>query len=289
LDVPQLTPLLAVLMFLFACFAGAFGSLLGIGGGVIIVPVLHLVFKVPMHLAISTSLVSVIATSCSGAIKYLRQHYTDIRLAVILEMPTTLGALAGGVLAAQISADILRLIFVPALLYTAFSMLRKRVLHTIPMADESDDVYSAKLSLMQGYYFDIDLQTKIHYTVSNLRLGLVVGFVAGVLSGMLGIGGGFIQMPLMNLMMTVPLKVAIGTSTLIVGVTATTSAIIYYLNSFIHPILAGICAIGILLGAQLGSLIGTKIRVEWLRWIFVVILAGLAVQMLIKSFLSYSR
>jgi len=284
LDVLQLTPLISVLMFLFACFAGVFGSLLGIGGGVIIVPVLHLVFKVPMHLAISTSLVSVIATSCSGAIKYLRQHYTDIRLAMILEVAQTLGALAGGMLATKISVDILRLIFVPALLYTAFSMLRKRALHTIPMADESDNVYSAKLSLMQGYYFDIDLQTKIHYTVLNLKWGLAGGFLAGVLSGMLGIGGGFIIMPLMNLVMNVPLKVAIGTSILTLGATATTSAIVYYLNAFIHPIIAGLCVIGILLGAQLGSLIGTKIRVESLRWIFVVILAGLAVQMLLKSF-----
>ena len=284
MDVPQLTPLISVLMFLFACFAGVFGSLLGIGGGVIIVPVLHLVFKVPMHLAISTSLISVIATSCSGAIKYLRQHYTDIRLAVILEIATTFGALTGGILATQISAKILRLIFVPALLYTAFSMSRKRTSHTTLMTDESPDVYSAKLSLMQGYYFDVDLQTKIHYAVSNLRWGLAGGLVAGVLSGMLGIGGGFINMPLMNLVMNVPLKVAIGTSTLMVGATATTSAIVYYLNSLIHPIFAGICAIGILFGGRLGSLIGTKIRPELLRWIFVFILAGLAVQMFIKSF-----
>jgi len=270
-------------MFLFACFAGAFGSLLGIGGGVIIVPILHLVFKVPMHLAISTSLVSVIATSCSGVIKYLRQHYTDIRLAVILETATTFGALSGGIFATRISPDILRLIFVPALLYTSFSMSRKRVFHIIPEADESIESYSAKLSLLQGYYFDIDLQTKIHYTVSNLRWGLGGGLVAGVLSGMLGIGGGFINMPLMNLVMNVPLKVAIGTSTLMVGATATTSAIVYYFNALIHPVFAGICAIGILFGAQLGSLIGTKIRVEWLRWIFVVLLAVLALQMFIKS------
>jgi uncharacterized membrane protein YfcA len=283
LDAPQLTPLISVLMFLFACFAGAFGSLLGIGGGVIIVPILHLVFKVPMHLAISTSLVSVIATSCSGNIKYLRQHYTDIRLAVILEVTTSFGALAGGMLATHISSEILRLIFVPALLYTAFSMSRKRASHTIPTVDESPDVSSAKLSLMQGYYFDIDLQTKIHYTVSNLKQGLAGGFVAGGLSGMLGIGGGFIKVPLMNLVMNVPLKVAIGTSTFMVGITATTSAVVYYLNSLIHPIFAGICALGILLGAQLGSLIGSKIRVEWLRWIFVAILSVLAVQMLIKS------
>ena len=283
MDIPQLTPLVSVLMFLFACFAGAFGSILGIGGGVIIVPVLHLVFKVPMHLAISTSLVSVIATSCSGTIKYLRQHYADIRLAVILALSTSIGALAGGKLATQISADILRLIFVPALLYTSFSMLRKRAFHIIPAADESPDVHSATFSLMHGYDFDIDLQTKIHYTVLNLKWGLAGGFLAGGLSGMLGSGGGFIKMPLMNLVMNVPLKVAIGTSTLMVGVTATTSAIVYYFNSLIHPIFAGICAIGILLGAQLGSLIGSKIRVEWLRWIFVVLLAVLAVQMLIKS------
>ena len=283
MDIPQLTPLVSALMFLFACFAGAFGSLLGIGGGVIIVPILHLVFKVPMHLAISTSLVSVIATSCSGVIKYLRQHYTDIRLAVILETATTFGALSGGIFATRISPDILRLIFVPALLYTSFSMSRKRVFHIIPEADESIESYSAKLSLLQGYYFDIDLQTKIHYTVSNLRWGLGGGLVAGVLSGMLGIGGGFINMPLMNLVMNVPLKVAIGTSTLMVGATATTSAIVYYFNALIHPVFAGICAIGILFGAQLGSLIGTKIRVEWLRWIFVVLLAVLALQMFIKS------
>jgi len=288
LDVPQLTPLISVLMFLFACFAGTFGSLIGIGGGVIIVPVLHLVFKVPMKIAISASLVSVIATSCSGAIKYLKQHYTDVRLALVLEIATTLGALAGGILATYISDAVLRVIFVVAMLYTAFSMSQKRKSNKNCAGKDSLDISSAKSSSsstsLQSYYFDVD-GAKISYTVTRFGWGLAGGFAAGAFSGMLGVGGGFIKIPLMNLVMNVPLKAAIGTSTFMIGITAATSAIVYYLKHLIHPTIAGICAGGILLGAQAGSLIGTKIQAKWLRWAFILLLIGLAAQMLIKSFL----
>jgi uncharacterized protein len=240
--------------------AGVFGSLLGLGGGILIVPLLTLGFGLGLREAVGVSLVSVIMTSSVSAGVYLERHVADLRLGMRLELFTAIGALVGGSIAFLINERWLSVLFAVLLGYVATSMLR---------SDRSPGDEAAS----EGR----------PYEVRNLRLGIVGATGAGVASALLGIGGGIVKVPLMHLAMGVPLRVATATSNLMVGITAAASAVIYLIRGEIDPYIAGPTAIGVFLGASLGSRVAHRIDLRILRWLFVVVLLYTAIQMLLRA------
>jgi uncharacterized membrane protein YfcA len=249
-----------LLMIAGGAAAGLFGSLLGLGGGVLIVPLLTLVFGLDLREAVGVSLVSVIMTSSVAAGVYLERHVADLRLGMRLELFTAVGALIGGSIAFLIEERFLALLFVVLLGYVAVSMLRSRASSGTAAPSESSTSYE----------------------VRNLPLGVVGATGAGVLSALLGVGGGIVKVPLMHLGMGVPLRVSTATSNLMVGITAAASAVIYVIHGEVDPYIAGPTAIGVFLGASAGSRIAHRVDVRVLRFLFVAVLLYTAVQMLLR-------
>jgi uncharacterized membrane protein YfcA len=245
--------------------AGVFGSLLGLGGGILIVPLLTLVFPLDLRQAVGVSLVSVIMTSSAAAGVYLERHVADLRLGMRLELFTAIGALVGGSIAFLIDERLLSVLFAALLGYAAVTMARRA-----PRAPIEDGTVEPGVDTPG-------------YQVRNLRLGQAGAIGAGVASALLGIGGGLIKVPLMHLAMGVPLRVATATSNLMVGITAAAGAAIYFLHGEIDPYVAGPTAIGVFLGASLGSRAAHRIDLRVLRWLFVLVLLYTAVQMLLKA------
>ena len=242
--------------------AGVFGSLLGLGGGVLIVPLLTLVFGLDLREAVGVSLVSVIMTSSVAAGVYLERHVADLRLGMRLELFTAIGALIGGSIAFLIEERLLALLFAGLLLYVAISMLRSRASEETQPETQPGEAP--------------------RYEVRNLPLGVVGATGAGVLSALLGVGGGIVKVPLMHLGMGVPLRVSTATSNLMVGITAAASAVIYVIHGEVDPYVAGPTAIGVFLGASIGSRVAHRIDLRILRLLFVAVLLYTAVQMLLK-------
>ena len=248
-----------LLMIAGGAAAGMFGSLLGLGGGVLIVPLLTLAFGLDLREAVGVSLVSVIMTSSAAAGVYLERHVADLRLGMRLELFTALGALVGGSIAFLIDERLLALLFASLLAYVAISMLRSR---------QADSVAAAGAATT--------------YEVRNLPLGVVGATGAGIVSALLGVGGGVIKVPLMHLGMGVPLRVSTATSNLMVGITAAASAVIYLIHGEVDPYVAGPTAIGVFVGASVGSRIAHRVDLRVLRWLFVGVLLYTAVQMLLR-------
>jgi uncharacterized membrane protein YfcA len=249
-----------LLMIVGGAAAGVFGSLLGLGGGILIVPLLTLGFGLGLREAVGVSLVSVIMTSSVSAGVYLERHVADLRLGMRLELFTAIGALVGGSIAFLIDERWLSVLFAVLLGYVATSMLRS-------------DGSAGEAAASEGR----------PYELRNLRLGIVGATGAGVASALLGIGGGIVKVPLMHLAMGVPLRVATATSNLMVGITAAASAVIYLIRGEIDPYIAGPTAIGVFLGASLGSRVAHRIDLRILRWLFVVVLLYTAIQMLLRA------
>jgi len=250
----------ALLMIAGGAAAGVFGSLLGLGGGVLIVPLLTLVFGLELREAVGVSLVSVIMTSSVAAGVYLERHTADLRLGMRLELFTAIGALIGGSIAFLLAERLLALLFAGLLIYVAVSMLRART-PAAPAGPPGEP------------------ET---YEVRNMRLGVVGATGAGVLSALLGVGGGIVKVPLMHLGMGVPLRVATATSNLMVGITAAASAVIYVIHGGVDPYVAGPTVIGVFLGASIGSRISHRVDVRVLRFLFVAVLLYTAFEMLMK-------
>jgi len=258
--------------------AGVFGSLLGLGGGILIVPLLTLGFGLDLRQAVGVSLVAVIVTSGASAGVYLQRHVANLRLGMTLELFTAIGALIGGLVAFLLSDRVLAGLFAGLLVYAAVSMLRRG------RADEAaspEDVEAVPVS-MNGTPFAQSLGGP-GYAVSRLGLGAAGSVGAGVVSALLGIGGGLVKVPVMHLVMGVPLRVATATSNLMIGVTASASAVIYLLRGEIDPFVAGPTAIGVFLGASLGSRTAHRIDLRYLRILFVVVLLYTAVQMVRRA------
>ncbi len=268
--------------------AGAFGSLLGLGGGILIVPLLTLGFGLPLREAVGVSLVCVIMTSSAAAGVYLERHVANLRLGMSLELFTAFGALIGGSIAFLLNDRILSLLFSLLLVYVAFTMARGRrgapepepPIAELEGADDDDSSVSAPGSDSPRSIVE-DL-SGVGYRVRNLRFGVVGATFAGVVSALLGIGGGIIKVPLMHLAMGVPLKVATATSNMMIGITAAASAIIYLIRGGIDPYVAGPTAIGVFLGATAGTRIANRINVRYLRLLFVVVLLYTAFQMFLR-------
>lgn len=259
-----------LLMVLGGATAGMFGSLLGLGGGVLIVPLLTLGFGLPLRDAVGVSLVCVIMTSSAAAGVYLERHVANLRLGMSLELFTAIGALVGGSIAFLLDERLLSGLFAALLLYVAATMLRSG-LRRAPRPLASDTTLSAGTPT--------DAPSPVH----GMRIGVAGSFGAGIVSALLGIGGGIIKVPLMHLGMGVPLRVATATSNLMIGITAAASAVIYALNGGIDPYVAGPTAIGVFVGATAGSRIAHRIDVRYLRVLFVLVLGYTAIQMLMRA------
>jgi uncharacterized membrane protein YfcA len=286
--------LIGLLMLGGGAAAGAFGSLLGLGGGILIVPLLTLGFGLPLREAVGVSLIAVIVTSSASAGVYLERHVANLRLGMTLELFTALGALAGGYIAFLLDERTLSLLFGLLLLYVAFTMARggdaesgydaevDRAVPRAPPAPADAALDVAPDGHSRSRQTILDRLSGDGYRVRNLGRGMVGATGAGVASSLLGIGGGIIKVPLMHLSMGVPLRIAAATSNMMIGITAAASALIYVIHGGIDIYVAGPTAIGVFLGATAGSRFGDRVDAGHLRLLFVVVLLYTAVQMLIR-------
>lgn len=270
-----------LLLVVVSVVAGFVGAIFGLGGGIIIIPFLTLVMGVNIRYAIGASIVSVIATSSGAAASYVRDHITNIRVAMVLEVATTAGALSGALLAGSIPKRTLFLLFSIILLLSAVMMIRKRKEQEILAPEKCDPI--AKRLRLNSEYPDQNLGRTISYGVNNVALGSFLMLFAGLISGLLGIGSGALKVPAMDSAMNLPLKVSSATSNFMIGVTAAASAGLYYMNGSILPILAGPVAVGVLIGALLGSHLMPKLDSQKVRYVFVTILLLIAIQMFGRS------
>lgn len=257
--------------------AGTLGSLVGLGGGIIIVPVLSLFLDVPIHQAVAASLVAVIATSSVAAIGYTRDEITNLRLGMTLETATTAGAIAGGLLAAHLRRETLSAVFAAFLLLNAAYLLFRQSLSE--HAPPAERVTGA----LGGRYHDHALDREVAYRVRRVPLGMAVSALAGAVSGMLGIGGGPIKVPMMVSAMGVPMKAAAATSNFMIGVTACASAALYYNRGMVSPAVAVPVALGVAAGAYAGSRLARRVHGAHLSKILAAVLSVLAVQMTLAA------
>jgi hypothetical protein len=270
------------LLFCVSVVAGALGAMLGLGGGLIIVPVLTLGLGVDIRYAIGASIVSVIATSSGAAAAYVRERMTNLRVAMFLELGTTAGALTGATLAGVLPVRALYLGFGLILGYSALAMLRRK--RGGAGADVPPDALSDRLGL-HGSYRDEEQGREVPYRVTGAARGLGLMYCAGTVSGLLGIGSGSLKVPAMDLAMRLPLKVSSATSNFMIGVTAAASAGVYFARGDIDPFIAGPVAAGVMLGAFCGTRLLGRMREAFLRPVFVVVLLGVAVQMILEGLL----
>jgi len=273
--------------------AGLLGSLTGLGGGVGIVPLLTLAFGVDIRYAIGASLVSVIATSSGAAAAYLREGYSNMRVGMFLEVATTVGALSGAFIAGYVSTSAIAVIFGLVLIYSAYSSLRAHQdaekglpadrLATFLKLDGSYPAASADGSrkIPTG---DGSAAERQWYHVRNVPAGFSLMYLAGVLSGLLGIGSGAVKVLAMDQAMKIPFKVSTTTSNFMIGVTAAASAGIYLRRGYIDPGLALPVMLGVLAGALLGARILPGAKVRTLRIVFGTVIAALGVQMIFEGF-----
>jgi uncharacterized membrane protein YfcA len=254
--------------------AGFLGALTGLGGGVVIVPLLTLVFHVDLKYAIGAALVSVIATSSGAAAAYVKEGYSNVRVGMFLEIATTIGALAGAGLALYLKASVIAIIFGLVLIYSAYTSIREQPHDTVK---QSPDRLATWLRMDSTYPTPNGL---VAYHVSGIPLGFALMFVAGVLSGLLGIGSGAVKVLAMDKAMKLPFKVSTTTSNFMIGVTAAASAGIYLSRGYIDPGLAMPVMLGVLIGSLTGARILAGANVRILRIVFSTVIGALALEMI---------
>jgi len=261
-----------------ALLAGFLGSLTGLGGGVVIVPLLTLAFGVDIRYAIGASLVSVIATSSGSAAAYVKEGFSNIRIGMFLEIATTIGAIFGAFIAAKTPTAAIAIIFGIVLLYSAAVSTRKRG-DTDP--GRKPDPLATKLRLNGSYPSDNGIQ---HYQVRRVPLGFGIMFGAGALSGLLGIGSGAVKVLAMDEAMQIPFKVSTTTSNFMIGVTAAASAGVYLSRGYIDPGLAMPVTLGVLAGSLLGARLLVHTKTHVIRILFAIVIAFLGIEMIYNGF-----
>jgi len=265
------------LLLIFSFFAGILGALTGLGGGVVIIPVLVLLFNIDIHYAMGASLISVIATSSGTAAAYLREGFTNLRIGMFLEVAAVIGAFIGALLIAYVSQTFLAILFSLILFFSAWLTIKRK---------EEEEIYTAshpwamKLQLNGDYPYQ---NQQMAYHVQHVRTGFLLMGVAGLFSGLLGIGSGALKVLAMDQAMRLPYRVSTTTSNFMIGITAAVSAGIYFSHGYIYPPIAFPVLIGVIAGALLGARLLTKIHVRWLRIIFSVVICLMGAQMLYKA------
>jgi uncharacterized membrane protein YfcA len=257
--------------------AGMLGALTGLGGGMVIVPMLTILFHVDLRYAIGASLISVIATSSGAAAAYVKEGYTNVRVGMLLEIATTVGALGGAYLAGRIGTGAIAVIFAVVLLYSAYRSTKPLTEH---VSAEDDDPLSRRLRLASTNTTKNGLQP---YGVKAVPAGYSLMLLAGILSGLLGIGSGALKVLAMDQLMHLPFKVSTTTSNFMIGVTAAASAGIYLSRGYIDPGLALPVMLGVLAGALVGARILAGANTTVLRRIFAVVIVALALEMAYKG------
>jgi uncharacterized protein len=275
---------MSVLLFTLIVLAGAFlagliGSLTGLGGGVIIIPLLTLVLGVDIHYAIGASIISVIATSSGSAAAYVREGITNVRIGMFLEIATTVSAVIGAVVTVFIDPNYIAIIFGSILLLSSAMMIRKKV-------DRSDNDTSGRLAIFFKLNGSYPTETGIKkYAVHNVGGGFFMMFIAGIVSGLLGIGSGALKVIAMDNIMRIPFKVSTTTSNFMMGVTAAASAVVYLHRGQIDPGIAMPVAVGVLLGATIGSKILMRVKADRLKVVFAAVVTFLALQMIYNGYM----
>jgi uncharacterized protein len=262
--------------------AGGLGALIGIGGGIVMVPVLVIGFGFDVRIAVATSLVAVVATSTAAGASYAREGLTNMRLGLTLETVTTVGGVTGGLVALVVAPSVVAGVFAGVMAVTAILVwrhvdsLEDDRLTAVPPGSVSGREEPGGLA---GIYLERTTGRLVTYRAHRLGLGSGISLVAGMLSGLLGVGGGFLKVPAMTLGMGIPTKVAAATSNFTIGVTAISSLLVYMARGFVHPMIATPTTLGIVAGALSGARLSPKLRPVTVRRVLAVVLAVVAVQM----------
>lgn len=273
--------LFSILLLLFSFLAGLLGALTGLGGGVVITSVLVVLFHIDIHYAMGASLITVIATSSGAAAAYLREGYTNLRIGMYLETAAVLGALVGALLISFVSKSFLAILFSLVLFLSAFLTMKRR---------EENDQYTTshpwavRLKLHGDYPYQDTLKP---YHVQNAPLGLFIMGAAGVLSGLLGIGSGLLKVLAMDQALRLPYKVSTTTSNFMIGITAATSAGIYFANGYINPIITFPVVIGVFIGSFFGARLLPKLNIRALRLVFSMVIFVIGLEMLYQALQGY--
>ena len=270
---------------LIAVLAGFLGSLVGLGGGIIITPALTILFGFDIKYAIGASIVAVIATSSGSAIAFVKDHVSNMRVGMLLEVFTTAGGVVGALMAGVFSSKLLYIFFSLILLNSFYGMLKKTGLITKLKKEEEkveNDKYADKYKLNSTYYDKATGET-VEYNVTNVPQGSLVMFGAGFASGLLGIGSGAFKVVALDTYMKLPIKVSTATSNFMMGVTATASALIYFFNGTINPVVAAPIAIGTLIGSRTGAKVMQRLDAKYIRYIFLPILLFTIINMFLKG------
>jgi uncharacterized membrane protein YfcA len=279
-------------LFLTGTVAGVLGAILGIGGGVLLVPVLVLVFHIPIHHAVASSIISVIATSSAVALANVDKGLVNMRLGMVLEVGTVLGGMLGALTAGWLSGLALMRIFAVAVVVVAMMMgwkaRKARKSDAVIQATEGDIgktsvSVQADLGLLGSCCYDPGERGWVAYRIRRPLLGFMASLVAGNVSGLLGVGGGWIKVPVINMVCGVPMKAATATSNFMIGVTAASSAFIYYGRGDVRPVLTAAVILGVLAGSFVGSLVNQRLPGRLVQAIFAVFLLLVAWQMFMQA------
>jgi uncharacterized membrane protein YfcA len=270
-------------LLFFGVAIGLAGSALGIGGGIFMVPFLVLALKIPIHQAVAASLVAIVATSSAVAAVNVERGLANIRLGVTLEVTTALGSIAGALAAGRLPAGAMQLLFALMLFPVAALMFLKGKRSLQKAADIAQATAPGKVSALDSAFFDPALAAHTPYQVRNIAPASFLSFFAGSLSGLLGIGGGIVQVPVMNLLCGVPMKAAAATSNFIIGVSAAASAYVYFRQGLIPLELTAVIVAGVLMGSFLGIYALYRVRSEKLQLAFGTLTLLVGVKMLIKA------
>jgi uncharacterized protein len=270
----------SMILFVSSLGAGLLGALSGLGGGVVIVPLLTVVFHVDIHYAIGASLVSVIATSSGAAAAYVREGFSNIRVGMFLEIATTLGALLGAWLTTKVPVEAIGFVFGLVLLYSAYASLRKK--HED--ISRNPDALALRLKLQGSFPTDDGMR---EYVAQRVPAGFSLMGLAGALSGLLGIGSGAVKVIAMDQAMRLPFKVSTTTSNFMIGVTAAASAGLYLRSGYLAPVLVMPVMLGVLAGSLIGSRLLVKARVHTLKIVFSLLIMAMGVEMIVNSLTGY--
>jgi uncharacterized membrane protein YfcA len=266
-----------LIVFLISISAGLLGALTGLGGGIVVTPALTLLLGVDIRYAIGASLVSVVATSSGAAAAYVRDGLSNIRIGMFLEVATTIGAICGAFLASKTPTNALAIIFGLVLLHSAWQVVQARKQQN---RDLKEDPIAERLRL--GGMFRSSGGT-IAYQVSHPKSGFGLMYVAGAVSGLLGIGSGALKVIAMDRIMGIPFKVSTATSSFMIGVTGVASAAIYLKRGYVHPLIALPVMLGVLVGSTLGARLLPHLPVKTLRLVFAIAVAIIVVQMIAQG------
>jgi uncharacterized membrane protein YfcA len=277
---PQLLGLLAV-----GLGAGALGALVGIGGGVVVVPALLLVFGFDVRVAVATSLLAVVATSVAAGSAQLGNGLANLRIGLSLELASITGGIAGGLIATAIAPNALSILLGILLGVTAVLLLRGQDVHgTVEDAEPNGtDGGRQAIGRLAGTYLDGRTGRRVDYEAERVPAGSALAFGAGTVSGMLGVGGGFLKVPAMNLVMGLPLKVSAATSNFMVGITALSSLFIYIARGYLYPYAAAPVVLGVMAGALAGTRLQHRSSPLLLRVVLAAVLGLVAIQLLLRA------